>query len=349
MLITFKNVKTHEGFITDVVAGSPVVETIDAQSQLLSLPTFIDVGSNFNAPLETSDEAFATQAKTILQAGITSIFSKPIDPHAAEILNNQTVETLKHLNVPLQINFFADGTHLANFNDVGKFKSFYKGIKTSIDLKNSSLPPFKNALDRLFQIAAQEDLIVIIDLLQNTNTLSMQREMALENIITAIELTEKYSGQLYIQHIRTQEEIALIESAKDQQLLVFADVSYPHLFNHDSSPFQNLFLPTTFLPTPEDQCILWKALNRGYIDVVSSGCQQILNQESSITVRQWLPTMLYAYHQERLSLPTLVALTRVNPENIFSIPPNTNVVLSDESLASKYVVVNGELITVPQR
>lgn len=329
-MLTIKNVKTQSGTTTDVFIQNASTQTLDAKAQLFCIPSFIDVDNNLN--INTSHEDWTTIGKTFLLSGITTIFVQAISPQMVKTQRTQIEDFLKKSKIPLNVCFIADGTDVVNFDDIGRKKAFFKGIKTKIDLQNIPLPPFKNALERIFQIAAQEDLIVIIDLLQDKENEAEERKAALKTINLAIGLTEKYNAQLCLQHVRTQEEIALIREAKKQNLLIFAEIGFPHLFISEANASEAPFLSSYFLPTPKDQNALWAALNNGHIDMIGSGSPIFQERYSVFTSQLWLPSILTAYQEKKMSLDTLIAMTRVNAQNIFSLAPNEDVALIDFNL-----------------
>lgn len=366
-MITIKNVKDKSGSITDVMVQSSDTHILDAKAKLLSLPAFIDVNTDFIIPLEAPNGDWEAWARSLLQSGITTVFLKDTSPEKAKVQKEQVESRLKTVNMPLKVQFFVDGTNPSNFNEIGKYKPFFKGIKTSLDLVNVPLKPYNNALERIFQIAAQEDLIIIIDLLQSHKEISEQRKAALTALKLAIKLTEKYSAQLCVQYVRTQDEIALIEDAKERSLLIYAEVGCPHLFISEANSSEIALTSSShFLPTPADQNFLWKALNKGTIDIIDSGSRIISNQHLTLATKLWLPLLMTAYQEKKLSLETLIAVSRVNAENIFRLSPNEDTVLVDTSTVNLsniqppvqflkkligwpvYVIAQGELITITQ-
>lgn len=354
-MITIKNVKTQGGSISDIFVRSSAACMLDAKEQLLSLPALIDVTDYSGVLPGTSDGDWEARAKELLASGITTVCeSQGMPPETAKAQREQVNSRLKTAKMPLSIQFFCDGTKPANFNHIGKSKAFFKGIKTSMDLANIPLPPYENALERIFQIAAQEDIIIAICLLQD------QKEAALAAVKLALKLTEKYSAQLCLQHVRTRDEIALIQKAKEQNLLVYAQIAYQHLFINDKTISEmTLDALSHFLPTLVDQDALWTALNSGIIDLVGSGSRIFPSQDPALAAGLWLPSMLTAYLENKLRLDTLVAVTRVNAENIFRLPPSEDIVLVDlktsrsSDLMKKpllgwpvHVIAQGELITL---
>lgn len=363
-MITIKNVKTQSGALTDIQVSSLNVQTFDAKALLLNIPALVDLDECLRAPLETTSDDLKIWSKAIVESGITSVFLQAIAPSKAKSFREYIDPILKNLNSPLNLYFFADGTNPDNFNDIGKFKAFYKGIKTTVDLSKIPLPPYGNALERVFQIAAQEDLAIVIDLLQYGLSASEERKTAFHAVEISIKLTEKYNGQLCLKNVRTENEIDLIQKAKEGNLLVYADVSCPHLFISEDNVSQTNLGNKHFLPTAVDQKSLWEAMNHGVIDMISSGGSLFAQDAQQSAFKLWLPALLAAYQEKRLLLDTLVALTSVNAQNIFRLPFNEDSLLVDMNISTSmkmgpspyparsltgwvnYVIANGELFTV---
>lgn len=341
-MITLKNVKTPSGAVTDFSLDSTSSHTIDAKNQLLMLPAIIDTDANIAAFPGRANVDWSVQARKILQSGITAVFyGEGLSPKSAKGQVKEINTLLDTAKNPLQINFFCDGNQPANFNDIGKSKALFKGIKTSMDLAAEIIePPYSSALARLFQIAAQENLIVIITLLQGKRDPKEQRKTAIAAVELSISLAQKYNAQLCLQHIRTREELELIGEAKKAGILIFTEIAYPHLFMKEDrvlSVANDSSVP--FVPTPIDQEALWQALNDGSIDLIGSGGSRFSPVEDpSFSGRLLLPCLLNAYHEKRLSLETLIAVTRVNAEQIFRLPPNQDVVLVDLSVTRPLAV-----------
>ncbi|MDO8609611.1 MAG: dihydroorotase family protein [bacterium] len=89
----------------------------------------------------------------------------------------------------------------------------------------------------------------------------------------AISLAEQYSNfKLYLLHLSTPEEFALVEAAKKRGMHVYGElVGYQLMFNiKDYKKYGNKIKVAPALRTPEDQRELWKLFKEGKIDVVCS-------------------------------------------------------------------------------
>lgn len=331
-MLTIKNVQTPQGSFTDLTFNGTATQSLDAEKKLIVFPAFVDPDVQLSSFQVKSKEQWKSQAKAILQAGISCVFdSQGIAPDEARVHKKTVEDALAQANIPLSIHFFCDGRNAADFDNIGKNKHSFIGIKTTIDLAKVPLPPLSpSVLDRLFQIAAQEDLIVVMALMQGKGDAHEQRKNALATVRKSVALAEKYSAQLCLQHVRTKEELEVIKEAKKRGILVFTEVAYPHLFMTENDiPPDVLKASRLFLPTPDDREALWAAIANGSIDMVGSGSQFSTPEDPIFAARMFFPSMINAYRERKLSLGALEAVTRVNAQNIFRLPPNDDVILVD--------------------
>lgn len=312
-MITLKNVKTVGGTIVDQIIDSPVPHTIDGMNRLLLMPAIIDIDSVF-----VKDDV-VKHAELCMKGGITRIFDSSARAPKA-LLTMTTPEVVG----PLTVFYYLDGATTDEYDYIGKAKKNCIGIKVSVDLAASPIkPPHVSTLDRLFQIAGQENLVVTISLAQGKGSPAEQRNHAYAAVVQAITLAEKYSNQLCLQHLRTADEITLLKDAKNNGILAFGEVACPHLFLSNKDVRESLNDGTNpFLPSPEDQDVLWENVKNGTIDMIGTG-------NHLTTPELFLPLLINATKTRGLKLDTITATTRVNVENIFRLPPNNDVILVD--------------------
>lgn len=277
------------------------------------MPAIIDIDSAF-----ISDDT-VKHAELCMKGGITRIFdSRARAPKALATMTSPEVVG------PLTIYYYLDGKVTDEFDSIGKVKKNCIGIKVAVDLSSSPISQQHfAAVDRLFQIAGQENLVVTVALAQGKGPVDAQRKHAYATMVQAITLTEKYSNQLCIQHLRTADEVALLKEAKNNSLLVYGEVACPHLFisNHDvKESLNDGTIP--FLPTPEDQNVLWENVNKGIIDFIGSG-------NNLFSPELFLPLLLSATKTRGLKLDTLIGTTKVNIEAVYMLPQNNDVILLD--------------------
>lgn len=319
-MITLKNVKTLNGLIGELTIESSGSQVIDGKKKLLLLPALIDT----DAPKEYAEGPNSQSfSNSLLKSGISAIFN----PKGSAI---QTIKQRTSIINGLRVYEVLSGITSDDFDGIGKVASKTVAIKTTVDLAQTKMEsPHHSALDRLFQIAAQQNLVVIITLLQGRGAMEAQRKNALAAVEQTIRLAEKYSGQLCLQHLRATEEVSLVREAKRHGILVSGEVAYPHLFVNDSDVKNikndkpgaaNEAVP--FLPNEKDQKALWEAVNDGTIELIGSG-------GSLLSPELMLPLLLEAVTQGRMKFETFVAVTRQNTEAIFNLSAVKDVVLVD--------------------
>lgn len=291
------------------------------------LPAWIDSDLSLGKSPGKSAKEWEELSLSLFKTGATAVIDNTgMSPKDAQQFKTHLSSLFSASNMALKVHAIGDGTDPSTFDDIGKNKSSVVAVKTSMDQLNKKIaPPHKSVADRLFQIAGQEELIVIISLMHCADRHAAQKAVA-----HALELAEKYNTELCLQHIRTREELSLVRHAKQREMLVFAEVAYPHLFfTQEQLARQQSELTHIFLPTESDQASLWESINDGTIDMVGSGAHLPPSGHLPLASQLLLPLMLEACRQNKLRYEMLVELTRINIERIFRLPPSTDVVLVD--------------------
>jgi dihydroorotase len=244
-------------------------------------------------------------------------------------------------------------------SEIPKSKPYAIGIKVFMGSSTGDLLiDDEPTLNEVFRMAADLDMLVSVHAedeeiirhhkqrIGHTEDVSLHsvirsREAATKAVDRALSLSAKYGTRLCILHMSTKEEIALLKQAKRSGLPVFGETSPHHLMlnTHDYAKWGNKVLVNPPLRNPEDQEALWKALNEGTIDFIGTDhaphtleekAQPYGKAPSGIpSVELLLPLLLDAVSRERLSLSTLVKVTRTNIEKIFRLQPHEDVVLVD--------------------
>lgn len=88
----------------------------------------------------------------------------------------------------------------------------------------------------------------------------------------AIALADIYGTELYLLHLSTPEEFALVEAAKKRGMKIHGElVGYQLMFNiNDYGKYGNKIKVAPALRTPEDQAKMWELVRDGGIDVICS-------------------------------------------------------------------------------
>lgn len=327
-MITLKNVKTISGEVITHTIESTHTTVIDGEGKFLMRPTLIDTDALLvpiaGTPKDTT--AWTNRIRSYLTAGISTVFdAASCSSSHLKVQQKQSNQALNSSNLPMHVHFYCDGNIPEDFSAIGQVKTLAGGIKISIDLAKKPIDsPHVSSFERLFQLAAQENMIVVLDLIQGATSVAEQRKVAFESIMQAIAAAEKYSAELCVQHVRTKEELALIKAAKLRGILVYIEVAINHLFaNTDIFPKDfTLNGIKVFLPTPEDQHALWDEIKDGTVDLIGSAG---LNMPPILM----MPFLFDAFEKKHIFIDRLIGTTRVNPEAIFRLPSNADLVLID--------------------
>ncbi len=159
-----------------------------------------------------------------------------------------------------------------------------------------------------------------------------------EAINRALMMANITKAPLYIVHVSTKLGAKIIKKAKENNIEVFAETC-PHYLLLDDDAFETTDNPEKFIMSPplrkkEDRNYLWKALNNGIIDVVSTDhCSFLLKDKINKSNFAKVPngiaglenrlSLLFTYGvlESRMSVNRFVALTSANPAKIFGLYP----------------------------
>lgn len=363
-MITIKDVKTINGEIGEVTIESEESSFIDAKKRLILLPALIDPHVHFRTPGAEYKEDWISGAKAAISGGVTRVFDMPNNDPACvteealekkiELIDSQLAEA----EIPLRYNLYF-GADKNNLNAIGKVKNSVIGLKIYMGSTTGGLVmDDQEALSSAFRIAAQDNLIVAVHaedegiLEQNKTTYAdskdpsihskiRSRDAAIKATEMAISLAEKYNTQLLICHLSTKEELELVRDAKNNGLLVYAEVTPHHLFlcEKDYDHLKSLAVVNPPLRTKKDQEALWEGIHDGTIDFIGSDHAPHTVEEKSQPYGQapagfpgietTLPLLLNAYNEKKISLEKIVELTHINIEQIFGLERNHDYVLID--------------------
>lgn len=363
-MIKIKKVKTLDGSIADFTIESSSDQTIDAEGRLTMLPALIDPHVHFRVPGAEHKEDWRTGAQAAIAGGVTTVFDMPnnnpsINTKAAleekfQIINRQ----LNEVQIPLRYYLYF-GADQNTLDEIGKSAKDIIGVKIYMGSSTGHLLMADDkALDRVFRIAAQENLIVAVhaedEKIIQTNKEKFgdsrdpavhskirDRKAAVNAVKKAISLAEKYSTRLAVLHLSTKDELELVRKAKQNELLVFCEVTPHHLFltERDYADWGTKVQVNPPLRSQEDVDALWKGIADGTVDMIGSDHAPHTLEEKAAPyglapsgipgVETTLPLLLNAYNERKISLEKIVELTRINIENIFELQPNPDIVLVD--------------------
>lgn len=351
--------------------------TFDAGGLLL-FPALIDPHVHFRTPGMEHKEDWVTGAKAALRGGYTMVFDMPntIPP----TVTARYLQEKKHLidsqlqsaSIPLryQLFFGADKHH---FDELAGIQQEVVGIKVFMGCSTGNLVMDDDeSLHRLFEMAATLNLLVAVHAedehrlhdrkaLFSTSTNYADHSLIRDEMAAAIavekaiSLTKRYGTKLYVLHMSTRDEIALIRQAKKDQLPVYAETTPHHLFLHTNA-YDTLQGKAVVNPPLRDIShheTLWQALLDGTIDTIGSDHAPHLASEKKAAygvcpsgmpgIETTLSLLLNAYHQGKISLARIVELTSKRAKEIFTLPSYNDYVLID--LNKSYTVSNDQLQT----
>lgn len=363
-MIIIQNVKTVSGETITHEVDSQEDRILDVEGRLTMLPALIDPHVHFRTPGHPNKEDWISGAAAAIAGGYTTVFDMPNTTPSvvtAERLHEKKriIEAqLYEAHIPLRfyLYFGASKDHL---DEISKVHSEVIGIKVFMGSSTGDLlVDDPTALDRVFQIAGQHNLIVAVHaedettlkkhkaayrgpMTPNAHSKIRDREAAIVAVEKAIHLAEKYDVQLYICHVTTREELSLIRDAKANNLLIYAEATPHHLFltEEDYATWGCKVQMNPPLRTKEDQQALWAALMDGTIDTLGTDhAPHTLDEKerpygeapSGVPgLETALPLMLDACNRGKIPLETIVELTHLNPTRIFRLPIIHDIVLVD--------------------
>lgn len=308
-MLVVKNVNTLDGETTDIQISSSSNEVIDAQGLLL-LPGLIDPHLSLGS-LEQDNWLFGIESA--LQGGVTTLLDIPAfnssinSIEKLEERKRRVDERLLDMRTPLQY-FPYIKANAAYFEQLSNHQAITKGSMILLSENDSLSDP---EWEKTFQVAAWKDLPVVIHLNSEAVTVNPLNGKSL--LEKAIVYAEKQSTRLYVLNVSTEEELNLIQEAREKELLIWAETTVEHLYQDD----------------PARSEFLWSALNKGVIETIGSG---FFLEEKPQHQLVWnglnydfhnpiflLPLLLTAHLEGKISLETIVRATRINFYEIFKL------------------------------
>jgi dihydroorotase len=376
-MLKIKNVKTLEGTVIDFALASQQDQVLDAKGTLTMLPALIDPHVHFRVPGTTHKEDWNHAAKAAIAGGVTTVFDMPNNFPSCTTKNcleekiHLIEKQLEEVKIPLRYHLYL-GADQNSIEEIGKCNKQIIGVKIYMGSSTGDLLMTDNqALDDVFRIAAQENLIVSVhaedeEIIHSNkckydtkdpsvHSKIRDRTAAIKAVNQALSLAEKYNNRLAILHVSTKEELGLIKEAKKKELLVFCEVTPHHLFMSEND-YLSLGTKAQVNPplrTIEDQKALWKGIEDGTVDMIGSDHAPHTLEEKSKPygiapsgipgIETMLPLLLNAYNEKKITLEKIIQLTSLNIKNIFELKPNDDLVLVDLNMSKK--VIDSQLKT----
>ena len=358
-MIEIRDVQTIDGHRVDleIEGENRIINATD----LMLLPALIDPHVHFRVPGADYKENWETAARAAIAGGVTTVFDMP--NNFPSCITEERLEAKRRiieaqLKIPLRYGLYlgADQNHLEELTKVSDEivgMKIYMGSSTG-DL----LMKDPKALDKAFRLAAENDVLVAVhaedeDLIEKrkieckaalqlgaaAHSIIRNPEVAARAVKQAIDLAEKYGTRLYIAHVSTREELDLIRKAKMAGLPVYAEATPHHLFLNTKAYERLGTCALVNPPLRDDTSALWEAIQDETIDTIGTDHAPHLLEEKKRpygsapsgfpSIELYLPLLLNAYNEKKISLEQIVSLTHTRPQEIFKWPINDDVVLVD--------------------
>lgn len=362
-MINIINVTTLDGQKKDIHIPSSTNLQITADGLTL-FPGLIDPHVHFRTPGLEHKENWHSAAKAALAGGYTTVFDMPntlpptITQENLQVKKKLIDTQLREANLPLRYDLFfgADKNHL---QEIALVNQDTIGIKVFMGCSTGNLViDDDESLQAVFEIAAKHHLIVAVHAEDETRIQSQKKkyahahhytdhskirdiETATIAVAKAIELTKRYGTRLYILHVSSSAEIALIRKAKAEGLPVYAETTPHHLFldEHSYTQLHGKAVVNPPLRAEREHEALLNAIKEGVIDTIGSDHAPHTVAEKSLPygacpsgmpgIETTLPLLLTASLAGKLSLDDVIRLTYTRAREIFNIPFNDDVVLVD--------------------
>ena len=356
----------------------PLPDIYKDNKNIIALPGLIDPHVHFRVPGAEEKEDWKTGSKAALAGGYTTVFDMPNNnpPCINTATLHEKVTCIEHMleeiHSPLKYKLWIGATR-ENIGTIPAVKDHIIGIKIFMGASTGTLlMDDPDAQELLFKMAGEHNMVIgahaedekILQqgqqMFEGTTDVHdhshiRDRNAAVTAVSRAITLAKTYHTKLYLLHVSTKEEVAIIRSAKQEGLNVYAEVTPHHLFlsekDYDTLGTKAQMNPP--LRTEDDQKALWQGIVDGTIDTIGTDHAPHTLEQKSLPYGQApsgvpgietaLPLMLNAYHNGQVTLEHIVALMHTNITKIFSYIPQKTWTIVD--LDMKKIIQNNELST----
>jgi len=334
-----------------------------SSNNLLALPALIDPHVHFRTPGATHKEDWQTGTAAAIAGGVTTVFDMPNNTPSItnlELLNEKTKIIDEQINSGgIDINrYFYLGATENNLDELERCKEKIIAVKVFMGSSTGDLLVDKiESQKKIFSKCAELGIVVAVHaedenkINSNKNNFSTptifehnqirNTDVATTAVKNAIELARQTKAKVYILHVSTAAEVELIRATKKEGLTVYAETTPHHLFL-DETAYKTLGTLAQMNPplrTKNDQIALFSALNDGTIDAIGTDhAPHTLSEKSTPYpaspsgvpgIETYLPLLLQAYHDGKISLEKIADATHYNLEKIFDLKPNNDLVVVD--------------------
>ena len=294
--IIYGDILIEDGKVKDLKSNleSSSLETIDAQGKYI-LPGLIEVHGHLREPGFEQKEDIPHGTRAGIAGGFTSVIDMPNTkpPTTTVALLQDKIKKIYPGRSFIDYAFFmgVSKDHLkelekVNKSDIVGVKVFMAGHETT----PTSIPDDKT-LAKVFEILAKRGIKIAVHaedqyLINFYNEefkktgrtdAGLWSEIRPTSVVAsaaarAIAISDIYGTELYLLHLSTPEEFALVSAAKNRGLKVYGElVGYQLMFNiNDYKKYKNKIKVCPALRTSEDQTKMWELVRSGGIDVICS-------------------------------------------------------------------------------
>jgi dihydroorotase len=325
---------------------------------ILRIPALIDPHIHL---IESDQEAFQSVAAVARKAGYGAIQIMPdLDPPITDKITAAHYSNQTH-TASLPIHLVAAGTsnnheEIKQLRTVNAIKVWLgTGPEDLVVTKEEDLRQLLLSTDKIVMIHCEDETTLLHNFDYGDQELTLDnhdsifdKTAALRATVKAITAAKETGRRVYLCHISTGEEVELVRQAKAKGIRVMAEVAPHHLFLDDTDLERLDILGKVNPPlrSAEDRAELWRGINDGTIDVVSSDSHAWLRKEKEQPYDQapsglpnleyTLPLLITAVHEKRLTFQRAIDLLSTNPGKIFSIPKSSRSIYIDLDTPRRY-------------
>jgi len=321
--------------------------------KLITIPAPVDAHVHVRYPGFTHKEDWRTASRAAVKGGIGTIFDMPNTKPATttiELLKEKRLEAKNNSLVNFAFHFGATSLNTDILNNISNIPSvkLFMGSSTGDLLVadfNDEMKIFKST-DKIITVHAEDEVIISRNSIKYNRSFEpsvhskiRSNQAALRAVENAIKLAEETNHKLVVAHVSTKNEIELIKKAKSRGVQVFCEATTHHLFlsSKDYKTFGNLIKVNPPVRSDSDQQALWDAISDGTIDFLGTDHAPHLLSEKSKPyleapagipgLETFLPLLLNAVNEKRLSIDRLIDLTSRNQERIYGFKNQAEVVV----------------------
>lgn len=356
-------VVVDNGLITDVLSNGRLPagdKEIDAKGMYL-LPGIVDVHTHFSEPGSDYGEDWTTGSAAAAAGGVTTVLTMPgmqSPAKSIQLLEEKRAHAASKAGVDYGFHFAAsvdNAEEIRKVENVASIKIQMSSTAGSIPLHGDSVyveeMKVRNdyVLFEELKILAEKKLLATVHAENNVITEYLKERMikAGRNDPSAfsesrprvsaaeaagrVALLARIAGaRLHICHVTTGLETEVLARNKNSQALS-SEAALHHLFLSyaDLEKRKSILKTVPPLRGKEDQEALWKGVQNGVVDVITSDhmpCPTASKEGSIWTaaaglpgIETMLPMLLNEVYKKNLSINTLVCATAENPARIFEI------------------------------